>query len=504
MTSSLLIRLSALPLVLGLVALGAPAQAHGDGDGDVATNTRGVQVEQEGEGKRMRFVANLQYDKTGEAQNGSDIEFMRLGGKEYALAGTLRGGLQIIDITRPRNPRKVATYDCDISQGDIQVWKTDSRVLASYTADGTVRAEGAASQCGRDLDLEAGDAGTVLVDLTSPRNPRSVSFLPVPQGSHNMSLHPSGDYLYNSNSDLYGADVTPNITIYDIRKPTAPKKVQEYELPFTPGSLGTESHDVTFNKSGTRAYSAALSQTLVLDTTDPRNPELISQIVDPAINVVHQSDPFRVQRPDGTWRELLVITDERAGAAASVECPGGGLHVYDVTGAKEQSPEKVGTWFIPTTQVQGGATCTSHVLRIYPRQQMMTISWYSQGVRVLDISGLATYEGSSTDTASGNGIGMKEVGHYVFPDSDSWSFKTNKINRDGSFFGYSNDLVRGFDVFKFRGLKDRTVPALTPKNVAPRAADEGSKMLAPLAVLLPSLFAAGLIRRRNRTRDTDA
>ena len=50
---------------------------------------------------------------------------------------------------------------------------------------------------------------------------------------------------------------------------------------------------------------------------------------------------------------------------------------------------------------------------------------------------------------------MKEVGHYVFPDSDSWSFKTNRIKRDGSFFGYGNDLVRGFDVFKFKGLKDR-------------------------------------------------
>lgn len=502
MTSSLLIRLSALPLVLGLVALGAPAHAHGDGD--VATNTRGVQIEQEGEGKRMRFVANLQYNKSGEAQNGSDIEFMRLGGKEYALAGTLRGGLQIIDITRPRAPRKVATYDCDISQGDIQVWKTTTKVLASYTADGTVGDAGAQSQCGRDLKLEAGDAGTVLVDLTSPRNPRSVSFLPVPQGSHNMTLHPSGDYLYNSNSDLYGDDVTPNVTIYDVRKPMAPKEVQEYEIPFTPGSLGTESHDITFNKAGTRAYVAALSQTLVLDTTDPRNPELISKIVDPTINVVHQSDPFRVKRPDGTWRELLVITDERAGAAASVECPGGGLHVYDVTGDKELSPEKLGTWFIPTTQPQGGATCTSHVLRIYPRQQMMTISWYSQGVRVLDISGLATYEGSPTDTASGNGIGMKEVGHFVFPDSDSWSFKTNRINADGSFFGYSNDLVRGFDVFKFRGLKDRTVPPLKPQDVAPREAGTDARAFAPLAVLLPALLAVGLIRRRNHTRDDAA
>ena len=465
----------------------------------VATNTRGIQVSTDGVGDNMRFVANLQYNRTGEAQEGSDIEFLRLGDKEYALAGTLRGGMQIVDITRPRHPRKVATYDCAISQGDIQVWKTSTRVLASYTADGTVGAAGARSQCGRDLQLESGDAGTVLVDLTRPSAPRSVSFLPVPQGSHNMTLHPSGKYLYNSNSDLYSDDVTPNVTIYDVRKPMAPKQVQEYELPFTPGSLGTESHDITFNKSGTRAYVAALSQTLVLDTSDPRNPELVSKIVDPAINVVHQSDPFRVQRPDGTWRRLLVITDERAGAIGSVECPGGGLHVYDITGAKEQSPEKLGAWFIPTTQPQDGSTCTSHVLRIYQRQQMMTISWYSQGVRVLDIAGLATYEGSPTDTAFGDGIGMTEVGSFVFPDSDSWSFKTNRIKADGSFFGYSNDLVRGFDVFRFRGLADRRVPVLNPRDLTPSAtAPQRVPTLAPLAVLVPALLLAGVVRRRQK------
>ena len=128
----------------------------------------------------MRFVANLQYDRTGEAQNGSDIEFVRLGQREYALAGTLRGGCRSSTSPRPRDPRRVAVYDCDISQGDIQVWKTETRVLASYTADGTVGEAGATSQCGRDLELEADDAGTVLVDLTTPSRPRSVSFLAVP------------------------------------------------------------------------------------------------------------------------------------------------------------------------------------------------------------------------------------------------------------------------------------------------------------------------------------
>ncbi len=476
------------------LAVVAPVAAH-EGAGDTATNTRGLEVETSGEGKAMSFVANLQYDDSGEAQDGSDIEFVKLDGREYALAGTLRKGMQIIDITRPRAPKKVAVYDCAITQGDIQVWRNGNRVLASYTADSTLGEAGAASKCARDLELGADAAGTFIVDITSPKRPQSVSFLPVERGSHNMTIHPSGDYLYNSNSDL-ATSTEPTITIYDISRPKSPKKVQDFPIPYTPTSLGSESHDITFNKSGTRAYSAAISQTLILDTTDPAKPEIISEIVDPSINVVHQSDPVRLKRPDGSKRSLLIITDERAGAAGSVECPGGGLHVYDITGKKQLSPEKIGSWFIPATTVQDGATCTSHVLRVYPRQGLMTIAWYSQGVRVIDIKGLATAE-PSPEPAIGNGIGMKEVGHYVLPDSDTWSFKTNKIKRDGSFFGYGNDLVRGFDVYKFKGL-ERDVPPLRAKDLTPRAETTSSRMLAPLAVLLPAVVLAGLVRRRAR------
>ena len=458
---------AAAAALLGFTLLPAGAASAHQG-GDVPTNTRGVEVAAEGEGKAMKHIANLQYNKTGEAQNGSDIEFMRLGQREFALAGTLREGLQIINITDPRNPRRVAVYDCQISQGDVQVWRNDGRILASYTADGTVGEQGAASRCGKDLDLEAADAGTVIVDLTNPREPATVSFIPVAEGSHNMTIHPSGDYLYNSNSDLLTGGTDPNIAIFDVRNPRRPKLVQNFPLPFTPTSLGSESHDVTFSKNGERAYSAALSQTTVLDTSDPRNPKMVSNIVDPSINVVHQADPVTLTKPNGRTRQVLIITDERAGAAASAECPGGGLHVYDITGKKEQDPEKMGTWYIPATTVQEGTTCTSHVLRIYPRQKMMTIAWYAQGVRVLDISGLATFQGSPEEMAFGEGVGMKEIGNYVMPDADTWSFKTNKIKRNGSFFGYGNDLARGFDVYRFNGKPIGDVPPLRPRDLAPK------------------------------------
>ncbi len=504
---------SRLGLVAGASALtfallpAAPASAHGDRPGDKPTNTRGERVATEGTGPSMRHVANLQYDASGQEQNGSDIEFVKVGRKEYALAGTLRKGLQIVDITTPESPRIAAVYDCAVSQGDVQVWRHGRQVLASYTADGTFGAEGAASQCARDLGLNASASGTVIVDITSPTSPKTVSFVPVPRGSHNMTIHPSGDYLYNSNSDLI-TSTSPTITIYDISEPRNPRRVRDFAIPFVPLSLGSESHDITFNASGTRAYSAALSQTLVLDTTDPADPSIVSQTLDPSINVAHQADPVTLTRADGSKRDVMVITDERAGAAASAECPGGGLHLYDITGAKERAPEKIGTWFIPAAKVQDGTTCTSHVLRIYPKQELMTIAWYAQGVRVIDLSALADFEGSATAVGFGDGVGMKEVGHFTLPDSDTWSFKTNKINRDGSFYGYGNDLVRGFDVYEYSGDSVGDVPPLVPTDLLPVAAATPSGSLAVvestvlkatsggLGLVVPAVLMAAWVRRR--------
>ena len=162
------------------------------------------------------------------------------------------------------------------------------------------------------------------------------------------------------------------------------------------------------------------------------------------------------------------------------------------------------TWFIPSFTIQDGAVCTSHVLRMYPRQKMMTIAWYAQGVRVLDISGLADAAAdplaSPLSLAFGDGVGMKEIGYYTMPDSDSWSFKTNKIRRDGSFYGYSNDLVRGFDVFRYDGSTIGKVKPLKPQNLRPRKAPRGSRVdvstAASLALVLPAGLGGLLLHRR--------
>ena len=433
-------RLTALAaLVLGL-SLVAPA---------------GVAAQEPGEhSPNMTFVKNLPYEaRNGTTPNyGTDIEFGSVAGRNYAFAGSYRNGLQIVDITDPKNARIAAIYDCGVTQGDVQVFRQadePGRTFVTYTSDtygdGTSTCYDEAAALGFDV-LKAngtGRNGTFIADVTDPLNPKTVSFVEVPQGSHNMTVHPSGNYLYNSNSDLM-TSYQPAIEIFDISNPSAPVKAGELELPPRPG-LGTESHDITFNESGDRAYSAALSQGVIIDTTNPAEPSIVASFLDPSINVWHQSDPVTIGD-----REFLIVEDEFAGAAGGPVCPSGGVHVFDITGAKEQSPEKVGYWNIddagPTHDPTG--TCTAHVFDIHEDQGVMTIAYYNGGVRVVDISGL---EGVGLGGTALSGEPMKEIGYYVTEDADSWSAKTPRIDKRGNFYLYGNDIARGLDVYRFEG-----------------------------------------------------
>ena len=405
----------------------------------------------------VRAVANLAYQTRygQELPMGTDIELRRYWStkKTYAFAGTYMNGLQIIDVTNPAAPKIVAVYDCSLAQGDVQVFNRDGKVFVAYTADDYgpdyTKPE---SRCYRDNGVTEVKYGTFLVDVTNPAKPKSVSFVELPKGSHNQTVHPSGRYLYNSNSDLAGPGV---VEVVDITNMKAAKVVAELPL-----QTGLDSHDITFSADGKRAYSAAVSHTLVIDTSNPAAPKIIGRIIDPSINIHHQSEPFTIG--DKTF---LIVTDELAGAAGNGFCPGGGLHVFDITGSLETTPLKVGFFDIGDVRPTTGTsiTCTSHVLKIHPAEQLMTIAWYAAGTRVIDLSGLA----SPIPT-------MAEVGHIYFDDSDTWSAKALTVTRNGTFHVFANDMSRGLDVFAVT-LKDGKAPDgaalgtgrfLTPAQIA--------------------------------------
>jgi hypothetical protein len=449
---------ASLALVVASAAFAAPAAA------------------QDQRSPNMSLVDNLPYKALdGEDPNqGTDIEFASINGRKYALAGSYYNGMQIVDVTNPERARRVEVYNCKVTQGDIQVFKQGSRTLATYTSDTYGNVDSGcyreAARLGFDVRLnntadDNGRNGTFIVDISNPNTPKTVGFVEIKQGSHNMTVHPSGNYLYNSNSDLI-TSTAPAIEIVDIRNPRKPKLAGELDLTPLPG-LGTESHDITFNESGTRGYSAALSHGVVIDTSNPAKPTIVSEFDDESINVWHQSDPVTIG-----GKEYLLVEDEFAGAAGGPVCPSGGVHVYEITGEKEKAPEKVGYWNIadvaPTKAPDG--TCTAHVFDVHEKAGLMTIAFYEGGVRVVDLNGLAT------------GEGLKAVGSYDASNANTWAFKAPTVSRNGVFYAYGNDINRGLDVYRYDDRREKSNPGTwVPGPVLPaypvpgQGGDEGEK-----------------------------
>ena len=403
----------------------------------------------------LSHVMNVPYESRNggvAGGGGTDIEFATIKGKRYAFAGSYRNGMQIFDITDPTKTKRVSVYDCGITQGDVQVFRQGGSVFATYTSDtyndGTSKCNREAEKRGFDMakSATAGKNGTFIVDVSNPRKPKTVSFFEVKQGSHNLTVHPSGKYAYNSNSDLIVDEPFGAIEIYDITDVRRPRFLKELALETFPG-LGTTSHDITFSDDGTRAYSAALSHGAIIDTTDPANPKIITEWEDPTINVWHQADPVSIG-----GRDFVIAEDEMYGAAGGPHCPSGGVHVYEVTGEMEKAPVKVGYWNLgelrPTSSPTG--RCTAHVFDIHEDAAIMTIAFYNGGVYVVDLSGLADASTTSLglgETASPGGL--KALGFYRFEGMDSWSVKAPVIEPGGDFYMFGNDQKRGLDVYRF-------------------------------------------------------
>ncbi len=428
-------RVPTLVTVAALVAVAAaPAPSGPSTDGVGSPN--------------MSHVANLQWDgslratdgRTIDTQGGTDVEFATIDGRDYAFAGTYRNGLEVIDVTDPTAPVLVTTYECKILQGDVQTFQRDDHTYVTYTGDGGYGQQ--QSACFDDAGVTAAD-GTLIIDVTDPTAPHTRSFIRIPGGSHNQTVHPSGMWMYNSNSGGGGGRIEV-VSLADLDDPHIVTRMAT--------ATADDSHDLTFNSAGTRAYSAALDHTLIIDTEDPGDPHIIASIEDPAVTLHHQADPVTVGE-----RDYVIINDELNGAGGNEVCPGGGLHVYDVT--DEANPTKVGAFFIPEATVNEGArtglggtiTCTSHVFRIYEDQALMTIAWFGAGVRVIDLSGLADMLPVSAG-ALGTTLtpGMREVGYYRFAaDSDAWSAKAYRFDADGSAYIFADDQTRGFDVYRY-------------------------------------------------------
>jgi hypothetical protein len=340
--------------------------------------------------------------------------------RDFALLGTYGSG-QIVDVTDPRSPVRVAFMPCTGSQNDIQI-QGDLMFQGMYNASSTCKKADGTSQ---------GQVTVGISNISNPRNPVFVGKITSSRGAHNNTVHPTAPLVYLSDSDL--PSVTGVIPIWDFSNPAAPVKVTDFTY------LTQSPHDITFNADGTRAYVASVAYTYILNTEDPRSPTLISTIYNEGISISHQSDPT----PDGDY---LLISDELGGGAAGLS-PGGPVHVYDIR--DETTPVKMGVIWDDCVGVsascEGGAEApisTAHVFRINPDGYSMAIGWYRDGVHVIDYSSI---RGANPAGIGGvANIFPRTIGRMRMPGANTWAAKMWQERHPGYVF--AND-VRGLDVF---------------------------------------------------------
>jgi hypothetical protein len=406
----------------------------------------------EGVGRDIRPIARIDY------VGGTDLEFTTIKGRDYAVAASEHNrdledaGLRMIDITNPRKPKQVGFLECSVSQNDVQVRGTTVLMGVDYDEDDAA--------CFRQLKI-APARGLLVISVANPRKPRAVGFVKVPKGVHNSTWHPGGRYAYVSDSDRFnkhnvvGVQPGGSIFVVDLANPRKPKVVKELTL------MGDSSHDLTFNRKGTRAYSAALDHSLIIDTTKPAAPKIITVINDPAVYIHHGADPT----PDGKY---LYITDEQMGGGTNYACNVGGVHVFDIS--DEKSPKLIG-FFTPVGPEAQGSTqdgganknCTAHVLDFTADGTSFVQPYYAGGIWVVSDLGAVGFPPAAA--------------FFVGVDADTWSAKSYRSKQ----WIFSSDMVRGFEVWEWKpglGAVDTRTPA-TRAAAARGALDFRPSTLAP-------------------------
>ena len=235
----------------------------------------------------IRLVGALRLEPRGQEPHGDVAAY-----KQLAFVGKTRmrcppSGVDIIDISNPRRPAKLASTPVDgpIATEDMQATRIGER---------DVLAIGLQACGGRTED--DGRGGLDLIDITDPRAPRRLSRFATPGGVHelNLTTTPGGrtlallavPHLEVHTADASGAGGEGDLMIVDISDPTKPALMSEWGILGEP-RLGPAAfsdaqqgafpdallHSVRADPSGTRLYLSYWDAgVILLDIADPARP----------------------------------------------------------------------------------------------------------------------------------------------------------------------------------------------------------------------------------------
>ncbi|MGZ3372979.1 MAG: LVIVD repeat-containing protein [Gemmatimonadaceae bacterium] len=359
----------------------------------------------------------------GNPQNLGDFAFLNgdLAFKgNYVYQGGFNG-LQVWDISNPKNPTLRTSFVCPGGQGDPSIYKN----LLFFSVEETRGRVDCGTQGVPDTVSAERFRGVRIFDVSDIDHPKQVAAVQTCRGSHthtlvvdpndpdNVYIYVSGTSVVRSGAELAGcahptsiSDTTTSLFRIDIIKVplAAPQNARVVNSPrifadslgaiaglwiggsHGPGTQNTTQtnmcHDITVYSAIGLAAGACSGNGILLDIRDPVHPKRIAAVMDPNFAYWHSA----TFNNDGT---KVVFTDEWGGGMAprcrpTDKLTWGADAIFNRTGDK-MTP--AGYYKLPVAQTDQ-ENCVAHngSLIPVPGRDIMTQAWYQGGVSVFDFT----------------------------------------------------------------------------------------------------------------------
>lgn len=329
--------------------------------------------------------------------------------------GCTGDGVRIIDVSDPADPTHVAT----IADGHGRSAEDPVvRSVDTHFFRGDLLAVGIQDCTG---PREPENAGVELYDVTDPANPVFLSFLGVsqegfvggPAGVHELDLFTRGDKAYAllavPNSETRHPQKLGDFRIVEVTDPANPVELADWgvqaKLGLDPASgQGCSAtrfdHSALADPTGTLAYLSYWDAGMItLDIHDPANPVFLGRTIYPSDA---DGDTHSVYITRGGT--LALVQDEDF--CFNVPNEGqpkswGFLRFFDVR--DPANPVQVATFATPNTTSLTAPPGRFSVHNSVVIGQTAYVSWYSDGVRALNIADLSN---------------IREIGYFVPPPGE--------------------------------------------------------------------------------------
>jgi hypothetical protein len=330
------------------------------------------------------------------------------GSKQRFCPDDENNGIAVVDATDPTAPVMISTLDQPegTSVEDVVVFTAQFGPLAGHDI-----AVGGIQVCGGSRYDTSFPRGLMLWDVTDPANPVELGFLDTgccTRGVHEFEVEhredlgrtfayatvPASEYPDPATaSGFRDEEGRGDFRLIDITDPTNPVEVSDWGVihdaggPLGPGQ-GCDpdaifGHGAEPSGDGTEVFLAYWDSGFVaLDVTDPENPVLLG---DTDYGPDEDGDAHSSMFDDD--RQLLFTADEDfcLHSGPGIETGYGYLRVYDYS--DRAAPVQIGEYRTPNSMTGGQPGSGDYTIHnTYLVGTDVYISWYSDGVRVVDAS----------------------------------------------------------------------------------------------------------------------